>query len=257
MTRVLVTGSSRGIGRQTAQDLVAAGAEVVLHVRTEDRVRAAQADVPGAAGVLVGDLSSVASTRAMAEQAASGERSDVVVHNAGVGSSPRRELTADGLVTQFQVNVLAPYVLTALLPPPDRVVYLTSGLQSQGSPELDDLAWERRRWNGMQAYCDSKLFDVVLALRVARQWPGTVSNAVDPGWIKTDMGGAGATDELPEGAETQVWLATSDEPEAVVSGRYLKRRRSLRAHLAAYDEKVQDALVEVCARLSGVPVPVV
>ena len=90
------------------------------------------------------------------------------------------------------------------------------------------------------------------AFAVARLWPGTLSNAVDPGWIRTRMGGPGATDDLPEGADTQVWLATSGEPEATVTGHYFKRRRPLRAHPQAYDEALQDELLQRCAELSGV-----
>ena len=125
----------------------------------------------------------------------------------------------------FAVNVLGPYLLTALMPLPPRLVYLTSGLESAGRVNLDDLQWERRAWNGMQAYSDSKLYDVLLAFAVARRYPRLRSNAVDPGWIKTKLGGQGATDELPVGAQTQVWLAASDDSDAAVTGRYFKWRR--------------------------------
>jgi NAD(P)-dependent dehydrogenase (short-subunit alcohol dehydrogenase family) len=95
----------------------------------------------------------------------------------------------------------------------------------------------------------------MLAFAVARRRPELLSNAVDPGWIKTRMGGAGATDELPAGAETQIWLATSDEPAATVTGRYFKRRRELRANPAAYREDLQEELLAACAALSGVKLP--
>ncbi|MEV4702834.1 hypothetical protein [Actinoplanes sp. NPDC049316] len=179
----------------------------------------------------------------------------MVVHNAGIGggqAAPQR--TGDGLERIFQVNTLAPYVLTALLPAPARLIYLTSGLEADGRVRLDDLQWQDRDWDGMQAYSDSKLYDIMLAFAVARLRPGTLSNAVDPGWIRTRMGGPGATDDLPEGAETQVWLATSDEPAATVTGRYFKRRRELRANPQAYDEELQDRLLAICADLTGVTV---
>jgi hypothetical protein len=89
-----------------------------------------------------------------------------------------------------------------------------------GDSDLTDLQWRNRPWNGAQAYSDSKLFDVVLAFAVARLWPGALSNAVDPGWVATKMGGPGAPDDITQGAETQVWLAVSDDPRALVSGRY-------------------------------------
>lgn len=255
MARVLVTGSSEGIGRQTAATLVDLGHEVVLHGRDDQRARDAQEAVPGAVAAVVGDLASLAQTRALAAAAVDEGQYDVIVHNAGIGSQPERLLTGDGLERTFQVNVLAPYLLTALLPRPARLIYLTSGLESEGRVDLADLRWDHKPWDGTQAYCDSKLYDVVLAFAVARLWTDVRTNAVDPGWIKTRMGGPDAEDELPEGAETQVWLATGDEPAATVTGRYLKRRHDLRAHPAAYDLAVQDELLSTCAALCGARLP--
>jgi NAD(P)-dependent dehydrogenase (short-subunit alcohol dehydrogenase family) len=256
MATILVTGSSDGIGRHTAATLVDGGHRVVLHARDERRAGDARAAVPGAAAVVVGDLASLAQTRDLARQAADLAPFDVVVHNAGVGGGQNAPVpTEDGLERIFQVNTLAPYLLTALLPAPARLIYLTSGLEADGRARLDDLEWRGRAWDGMQAYSDSKLYDVMLAFAVARRWPGTLSNAVDPGWIRTRMGGPGATDDLPEGSETQVWLATSAEPEATVTGRYFKRRRQLRANPQAYDESLQEDLLGVCADLTGVKLP--
>ena len=113
------------------------------------------------------------------------------------GGADERSVTEDGFQRIFQVNVLAPYLLTCLVPVPARLVYLTSGLEAQGEVHVDDLQFERRPWNGMQAYSDSKLWDVVLAFEVARHEPGTLSNAVDPGWIKTRMGGPGGDGRAP------------------------------------------------------------
>jgi NAD(P)-dependent dehydrogenase (short-subunit alcohol dehydrogenase family) len=249
---IFVTGSADGIGRETARQLVEQGHRVMLHARNEQRAQAARAAVPGAAGVLLGDLTSLAQTRDLAEAAIAEGPFDVVVHNAGVGGgAPSRVVTEDGLEQVFQVNVLAPYLLTALLPRPSRLIYVTSGLEYNGRVDLDDLQFERKAWHGMQAYCASKLYDVMLAFTVARRWPEVFSNAVDPGWIKTRMGGPGASDELPVGAKTQVWLATSAEPAATVTGRYFKRRRELRAHPAASEVDVQEDLLAACAELSG------
>lgn len=255
MATVLVTGSTDGIGRQTALDLIDSGNRVVVHARNDQRADEARVGVSKAADVVVGDLASLAQTRAVAEAAASLGRYDAIIHNAGVGGADQRTLTEDGLERIFQINVLAPYVLTCLMPAPARLVYLTSGLESQGQVHLDDLQFERRRWNGHQAYSDSKLWDVVLAFAVARHWPETLSNAVDPGWIKTRMGGARATDELPEGADTPVWLATSNDPAAAVTGRYFKRRHELRANPAAYEIDVQERFLQAAAQLTGAQVP--
>ncbi len=255
MATVLVTGSSDGIGRQTALDLAAAGHRVVLHARNDERAEQARAAVPGAADVVIGDLASLASTRDLGTSVAALGRLDAVVHNAGVGGQDERRLTEDGHELTFQVNVLAPYLLTVLAPAPRRLVYLTSGLEARGEPHLDDLDFAARPWNGMQAYSDSKLWDVVLAFAVARHWPGTLSNAVDPGWIKTRMGGAGATEELPAGADTSVWLATSDDGGARVSGRYLHQRQIREPNPAALDVGLQEQFLATAARLTGVALP--
>ncbi len=201
---------------------------------------------------MVGDLTSLSQTRRLAQAAAAAGPFDAVIHNAGVGGAAEREVTEDGLERIFQVNVVAPYVLTALVPTPRRLVYLTSGLESQGRAALDDLQYERRTWDGMQAYSDSKLYDVVLAFAVARLWPDVLSTAVDPGWIKTRMGGPDAEDEVDEGAATQVWLATSDEDAAQVTGRYLKRFRLLDANPQASDVELQEDLLARLAQLTGV-----
>ncbi len=256
MATVLVTGSTDGIGRETARMLADGGHRVVLHARNAERAEVARTGFADDVDVVTGELTSLDSTRRLAEQAAAVGPFDVIVHNAGIGGGAKdREVTEDGFERIFQVNVLAPYLLTALLPPPQRLVYLTSGLQSQGRPHLDDLQFERRPWDGMQAYSNSKMWDVVLAFAIARLWPDVLSNAVDPGWIRTRMGGPNAPGELREGADTQVWLATSDEPAATVTARYFKNRQDLRANPAAYDDATQDAFLDACAELTGVRVP--
>jgi NAD(P)-dependent dehydrogenase (short-subunit alcohol dehydrogenase family) len=157
---------------------------------TRARAASARKAVPGARGVVIGDLASLAETRAVAEQANALGHYDAIIHNAAIGyREPRRVETSDGIEQIFAVNVLAPYILTALITPPRRLVYLTSGLQRSGQPSLDDPQWTQRRWNGTQAYSDSKLFDVVLAFAVARRWSGVLSNSVEPGWVATKMGG--------------------------------------------------------------------
>jgi NAD(P)-dependent dehydrogenase (short-subunit alcohol dehydrogenase family) len=156
------------------------------------------------------------------------------------------------LLQLFAVNVLAPYLLTALITPPDRLIYLSSGMHMGGNASLDDPQWTRRRWNGSQAYSDSKLFDVLLAFGVARRWPSVRSNALEPGWVPTRMGGPGAPGDLAAGAATQTWLATSNEPPARVSGQYFYHQKPRRTHPAARREDLQDALTEYCAQLTGV-----
>ena len=258
MSLVLVTGSTDGIGLESARQLVAAGHDVVAHARNDQRAEQVRAAVDGLRDVVVGDLASLEQTRALADAAtqAAGGAYDAVIHNAGIGGDvPARTVTDDGLERIFQVNTVAPYVLTALMPRPSRLVYLTSGLEAQGEVHLDDLQWEQREWNGMQAYSDSKLYDVMLAFAVARLWPDVLSTTVDPGWIKTKMGGPNAWDEVDEGAATQVWLATSEDEGARVTGEYLKRHEIQVPNPAARDVELQEGLLARLAELSGVTLP--
>jgi NAD(P)-dependent dehydrogenase (short-subunit alcohol dehydrogenase family) len=120
---------------------------------------------------------------------------------------------------------------------------------------LSDLQWTKRRWSGTQAYSDSKLFDVMLALAAARRWPGVFSNAVEPGWVPTKMGGPGAPDDLELGADTQAWLAVSDDPDATVTGRCFHHRRELACAPVASRVELQDGLLGACAELTGVTLP--
>jgi NAD(P)-dependent dehydrogenase (short-subunit alcohol dehydrogenase family) len=237
-----------------ARELIGQGHEVVLHARNERRGEEAMAALPKASGVVIGDLSSIAETRDVARQANESGRFDVVVHNAAVGYQEPRIETVDGLEHVFAINALAPYLLTALIERPERLVYLSSGMHESGDVVLDDLQWVRRRWSGARAYSDSKLHNVILAFAVARRWPGVLSNAVDPGWVPTKMGGRGAPGDINQAHLTQVWLATG--PAAVVSsGGYYYHLRRHATHPAASDPEVQDAFLEVCGSLTGVPFP--
>jgi NAD(P)-dependent dehydrogenase (short-subunit alcohol dehydrogenase family) len=256
MSKVLITGSSDGLGLMAAQRLLAAGHQVVLHARNQGRARDAQTAAPKAHGVVVGDLASIAETRGLADQANRLGPFAAVIHNAGVGNRERRIETIDGLEHLFAINVLGPYLLTALITQPERLIYLSSGMHGGGDPDLSDLQWQRRRWNGTQAYSDSKLFDAVLAFAVARRWPSVRSNAVDPGWVATRMGGRGAPDNLDRGSETQAWLAVSQDPDAMVSGAYFfHKKRQQRIHPAASEVAVQEGLLAACAELTGTPMP--
>jgi len=256
MARIFITGSADGLGQAAARRLVALGHEVVLHGRNRDRAQQALRAVPGARTALEGDLASVDQTRELAAQANAAGPFQAVIHNAGVyrpGAASRE--TVDGLDEVFAINALAPYLLTALIEGPRRLIYLTSGLHQGGDPDLRALRSRQLRWNGSQAYANSKLFDVVLAFAVARLWPHVLSNAVDPGWAPTKMGGASAPGDLEQGVATQVWLAVSEDPGAKVSGRYFYRKRTQTAHAAASDVAVQDAFLAACEQLTGVRLP--
>ena len=256
MARIFITGSADGLGQEAARRLVGLGQDVILHGRNSDRAQQALRAVPGAASALVGDLASIEGMRGLARQANTAGPFEAVIHNAGVfrPGAARRE-TVDGLDETFAVNALAPYLLTALIEPPRRLIYITSGMHQMGDADLSDLQWRKRRWNGSQAYANSKLFDLVLAFAVARLWPQVVSNAVDPGVAPTKMGGRFAFGNLQQGAETQVWLAVSEEPDARVTGRCFYHKRTRATHPAASDVTVQDAFLAVCEQLTGVRLP--
>jgi len=253
MARVLITGSSDGLGLLAGQWLLREGHAVTLHARSDRRAADARAKAPGVEGVVIGDFATLAGMRRVVSEANASGPFDAVIHNAGIGYQiPQRVETADGLEETFAVNVLAPYLLTTEMAPCKRLVYLTSGLNRGGSPSLDDPQWKNRRWNGMQAYSDSKLFDVALAFAFARRWPAVRSNSVEPGWVATKMGGPGAPDDMQQGAVTQAWLAVSDDPGALVTGHNFYHQRWRAPHAVAVDVAFQESLLAYCASLTGV-----
>ena len=239
-----------------AQLLLEQGHGVVLHARNQQRGQEALSLVPGAETVVIGDLTSIAQTRNLAEQVNALGSFDAVIHNAGIGyQESLRIATEDGLPHVFAVNTLAPYILTALIQRPKRLVYLSSGLHKGGDASLKDLTWEHRPWQGQQAYSDTKLHDVLLAFAIARRWPDVLSNALEPGWVPTKMGGPGAPDDLDAGHRTQVWLAVSTDPAAMVTGEYFFHMRPRTPLPAARDAERQEKLIEACKHFSGVDLP--
>jgi NAD(P)-dependent dehydrogenase (short-subunit alcohol dehydrogenase family) len=252
VSRIFITGSTDGLGRAAAGVLIDDGHEVVLHARTRERAAAFGELAPGAAGVVIGDLASAAETRSLAGQVNGIGRMDAVIHNAGVFREPSRATTADGHATTLAVNTLAPYMLTALIDRPDRLIYLSSGLHHAGAGSLADIDWTGRPWHAAQAYAESKLQVTALALTLARAWPGVLSNAVDPGWVPTKMGGAGATGDLALGYRTQTWLAVSNDAAATVSGGYWYHRQRQTPAPEAGDPAFQDQLMDRLAALTGI-----
>jgi len=120
---------------------------------------------------------------------------------------------------------------------------------------FEDLLWSKRRWQGAQAYAESKLYVAMLAFAVARLWLTVHANALEPGWVATRMGGSSAPDDLSKAHLTQAWLAVSDDPLALSSGEYFYHKGLRAPNPIARDQKAQKRLIEACARLSGVAFP--
>ena len=255
MARIFISGSSTGLGLMAGRLLVEQGHQVVLHARSKPRADDTRASLPQAEHIVVGDVATVAEMRSVADQVNKLGRFDAVIHNVAVGYREGLRRTTDGLPHVFAVNSLAPYVLTALIEKPKRLVYLSSGMHRGAESNLDDLAWKKRSWAGAQAYGESKLHNVLLAFAMARRWRGVLSNALEPGWVATRMGGASAPDDLDQGHRTQAWLAVSNEPAARVSGEYFYHLQRRAPNPEAHEEESQEELIEACRRLSGVALP--
>jgi NAD(P)-dependent dehydrogenase (short-subunit alcohol dehydrogenase family) len=243
MARVFITGSADGLGQMSARLLIERGNQVVLHARNTARGRDAIKKVPGAERVLIADLSNIEETKDLAVQANKSGSFDVVIHNAGVYQTSGKEI--------FAVNTLAPFILTSLIQQPNRLIYLSSGMHLSGRPNIENFTSNVDRIS----YADSKLHVMMLALAVARNWPRVYSNAVDPGWVPTKMGGRNAPDDLQKGYETQCWLAVSNDEKAKVSGRYFHHKKERSYNPAADDETLQERFLKICEQITGVAFP--
>ena len=252
MARIFITGSTDGLGRAAARSLLDEGHEVILHARSAERASALADLASQTAGVVIGDLRSAAETRRIAEQVNAIGRMDAVIHNAGIYTTSSRGSTPEGHAGILAVNTLAPFILTALIKRPDRLVYLSSGLHRGGEGSLRDLDWTERPWDEARAYAESKLHVVALALFLARRWPEVFSNAVNPGWVRTRMGGASAPVDIDTGQRTQTWLAVSTEPAAMVTGRYWHRLKPELPAAEAMAVAFQDKMVARLQELTGV-----
>jgi NAD(P)-dependent dehydrogenase (short-subunit alcohol dehydrogenase family) len=204
--RIFITGSADGLGRAAAKTLLNDGYQVVVHVRSQARLTAVRDLVDQGAIATIADLSDFAQTRDLASQVNNIGLMDAVIHNAGVYSGAQ----------VLPVNVVAPYLLTALIRGPKPLIYLSSSMHAGGRTTRGGMDWSGRRSTG--SYSDSKLFVTALSAAVARIWPDVLSNSVDPGWVPTKMGGPNAPDDLRLGHLTQEWLATSEDPEALTTG---------------------------------------
>ena len=242
MARILVTGSTDGVGRATAASLLEEGHDVVIHARSERRLEAVRDLLARGAASVLGDLAVPEEVEGLAEQAGRLGPFDAVIHNAGVIEGP----------DLLQVNVLAPYALTALVPAL-RLIYLSSSMHRGGRADLAVLDRSGRR--GSASYSDSKLLVTALMAGIARRRPDLVAHAVDPGWVPTKMGGPSASDDLALAHLTQTWLAVADDPAALDSGGYWHHRRLEEPDPAVREEGFQEELLGALSARTGLELP--
>lgn len=243
MARIFITGSADGLGLLAAKSLVRQGHKIVLHARHAARGHDALKNIPEAETIFTGDLSNIEETKKLAAAVNSSGPFDAIIHNAGVYLVESK--------TIFTVNTLAPYILTCLIQKPKRLIYLSSGMHLGGRINLDAFNLNTNQIN----YSDSKLHVVMLSMAVARKWTDVYSNALDPGWVPTKMGGKGAPDDLEKGYETQVWLATSNEDGAKKSGRYFYHKKESTCNPLANDHTKQEKFLAACEAITGIALP--
>ncbi|MFE6028474.1 SDR family NAD(P)-dependent oxidoreductase [Streptomyces niveus] len=242
--RILVTGSTGGLGQLTAAHLLARGHRVVAHARNDQRAADVRRDLPGLEAVVTGDLKNLDETRRLAARINELGSFDVIVHNAGEYGVSNEEI--------LNVNSLSPYLLTNLVDPPRQSVYLTSDLHLGGDLKLDEL----REGGTDVTYDDSKLQILTLAMAVARHRPGNRVNAVAPGWVPTMMGfanGPYAPDDLRAGYQTQLWLAEGTERASRGTGGFFFHcEPESDVHASAGDTRAQDDLLDAYVQRTGV-----
>jgi NAD(P)-dependent dehydrogenase (short-subunit alcohol dehydrogenase family) len=243
MGRIFITGSADGLGQLAAKALIAQGHQVLLHARNEKRAEEAMNKVPSAESIVTADLGSIDETILLAEKVNASGVFDAIIHNAGVYTASPKEL--------FTVNTLAPYILTALIQKPKRLIYLSSDMHQGGRSKLENFKTDISRIS----YSDTKLHVLLLCKAVAGKWPDVYANAVNPGWVPTKMGGAGAPDDLQKGYETQVWLAASNDERVKVSGRLFHHQKEVRCNAEADDALLQEKFLSLCEEVTGVSLP--
>lgn len=240
MAFVFITGSAGGLGHAAAAALIGGGHQVAIHARRRERLSESAELLDRGAAAVIGDLSDAEETRHVAEEVNRLGRMDAVIHNAAVYNG--RDILA--------VNVIAPYLLTALIERPSRLIYLSSGMHRGGRPSLRGL--DPASGARAVSYSDSKLLVTTLAAAVARRWPDVIANTVDPGWVPTRMGGPGAPDDLELGHVTQTWLAVSSDPSALTSGGYWYHQRQQATHPAVNDLQFQEELLAALLEVTKV-----
>jgi len=256
METIFVTGSTDGIGLETALELASRGHAVVLYGRSEEKVQRARDVIQQAAPDAVlhtahADLADLAALALMAQDlAARLPKLDVLINNAGVYMTERR-ISKAGFEMTLAVNYLAHFLLTVLLLPllkksPDpRVVTVSSIAHTRGRIDFDNMNGERH-FDAYHAYANSKLACTLFANELARREPWLVSNSLHPGVIDTKLlrTGFDATgDSVAVGARTSVYLATSPDVKGI-SGKYFDHCAAVRPAPLAEDQQLAQQLWE-------------
>lgn len=261
----LVTGATDGIGKITIRALAEAGATVIGVGRDTAKIKDTLDEIGKTSGTLeffTTDLSSLAQVRTLAEQfKAKYDRLDVLVNNAGALFTDYRE-SVDGIEMTFALNHLAYFLLTDLLldtikaSAPARIINVSSNAHNGSTINFDDLG-HKRNYDGWATYGASKLANLLFTYELARRLDGTgvMVNAVHPGFVNTNFQrAAGLNMRGPltpeEGADTQIWLATSPEVEGI-TGKYFVQRRDTRSSDISYDQGVARRLWDVSAKMVG------
>jgi len=256
MANIFITGSADGLGHLAAKLLIRHGHAVVLHARNTERSKDVRNKIPEAEHVLTADLSNIKETIQLAADVNALGTFDAVIHNAGIYNYGSDDMGIEEFQRKlFTVNTLAPYILTALIRKPKRLIYMSSGMHLQGDPYVKGIDSDTLEIRRSLTYSDTKLHDMMLCLAISRRWPDVFANAVNPGWVPTKMGGAGAPDNIEQGYETQAWLAVSADPAAQVSGRYFYHKKEKPYLPDANNAATQDKLLSLCEKISGVRFP--
>jgi NAD(P)-dependent dehydrogenase (short-subunit alcohol dehydrogenase family) len=256
---VLVTGATDGLGRALARRLDDDGHTVLVHGRSEERITETLGELSDGARAYQADLSSLAEVRRLADEVAEREsRLDVLVNNAGIGTTVpgggQRQESADGHELRFAVNYLAGYTLTRRLlellrrSAPSRIVNVSSAGQS--AIDFNDVMLERS-YSGVQAYCQSKLAQILFTFDLTKELDGSgvIATCLHPATYMPTKIVPSPMSTIDEGVDATMHLITA--PPAQVAGRYFNGAREARADAQAYDEDARRRLRELSERLTA------
>jgi NAD(P)-dependent dehydrogenase (short-subunit alcohol dehydrogenase family) len=277
----LITGSTSGIGKEIAIGLAKMKANVVLVGRNKEKCQATLEEIWRNASIdtnknqvsyLLADLSSQASIHQLAKEFLdSYESLDILVNNAGVFLS-RRFTTVDGIEYTFAVNHLAPFLLTNLLferikaSSPSRIITTSSVAHRGARINFDNLQFERGRYNGIEAYRQSKLANILFTKELARRsrGSGVTSNCFHPGGVRTNLVQSGPwyyrliwaiIDPFlvspKKGADTAIYLASSSKVDSI-SGKYFVNRKPVGPSGTADDHDATARLWKISEELTGI-----